>query len=413
VIVTIAFAAAFGVALTAPAPAQAVAPGAGMAQAAPAEAAAPAAAGWLARQLVDGNHLETTFGGTSYPDQGLTADAVLAFDAAGVAQDAAAAAAGWLAGDTVLPAYVGDGDTESYPGALAKISLVALAQGADPAAFGGVDLIARLRARQDGASGRFSDKSQYGDFSNAITQSLAIIALLRSGSSAAELAKPVDFLQASRCQNGGFPLQFGAATCASDVDATSYVVQALLAAGRDVSATLDFLQDVQDTGGGFRGSGPTNVVNANSTGIAAQALRAGGRGDPADDAVAFLARQQVGCTGPAQQRGAIAYDDKGFDAGSAPRATAEALYGLTGVGLAEIDNSGATAEAPTLDCTPPATATTTTAATSSAASVHGSATGAGELAATGARPVPVAVLGALLVLAGMGTLRLARRRARP
>ena len=40
------------------------------------------AAGWLSRQFVDGTHLVTDFGGTSYDDPGLTLDAVLGFAAA-------------------------------------------------------------------------------------------------------------------------------------------------------------------------------------------------------------------------------------------------------------------------------------------------------------------------------------------
>ncbi|RQX27337.1 peptidase, partial [Micromonospora chalcea] len=46
-----------------------------------------AAAGWLARQLVDGERFEAVFDGVAYPDQGLTLDAVFAFAAAGVADD--------------------------------------------------------------------------------------------------------------------------------------------------------------------------------------------------------------------------------------------------------------------------------------------------------------------------------------
>ena len=42
------------------------------------------AAGWLGRQMVDGDHLATAFGGATYPDPGLTLDAVLAFSAAKV-----------------------------------------------------------------------------------------------------------------------------------------------------------------------------------------------------------------------------------------------------------------------------------------------------------------------------------------
>src|SRR6266542_2728018 len=143
-------------------------------------APAPAAATWLATQLVDGNHLETSFEGTAYPDAGLTADAVLAFDAAKVEQDAAARATTWLATPDVLTGYIGNGGTESYAGAHAKLALVAEAQGVDPAAFGGRDLLAELRALQ-AKTGRFRDKSQYGDFSSGISQALAILALHRAG----------------------------------------------------------------------------------------------------------------------------------------------------------------------------------------------------------------------------------------
>jgi len=394
------------------------------------EHAAPAAAGWLARQFVDGNHLEVVFGDQTFPDQGLTADAVLAFDAADVSQQFAAAATTWLAGADVLPFYVGDGTDESYPGALAKLALVAIAQAEDPATFGGVNLVERLRARQDAASGRFSDRSQYGDFTNGITQSLAIIALRRAGDTAAELTKPVDFLVASRCTDGGFPLQFGQPTCASDVDTTAFVVQALLAAGRGAGAgsaagaALDHLEAVQDDGGGFGGSGPTSAVNANSTGLAAQALRVGGRAAAADAAVKYLLGQQVGCDGPDEQRGAIAYDATGFDKSTAVRATAQALYGLTGAGLSTIDNKGDAATAPTLDCAPPSTtsagtttastttASTTTASTTTAAPppAQGIGAGSGELPATGGRTGPATALGGLLLLAGAAALLLSRQR---
>ncbi|HEY3262470.1 MAG TPA: LPXTG cell wall anchor domain-containing protein [Pseudonocardiaceae bacterium] len=393
------------------------------------EHAAPAAARWLADQLVDGNHLETAFGGQTYPDQGLTADAVLAFDAADTAQDAAKAATAWLSGPDVLPFYVGDGDLESYPGALAKLALVAIAQGEDPAAFGGVNLIERLAARLDPATGRFSDKSQYGDFTNGITQSLAIIALLRAGTPAADLTAPVDFLVASECPDGGFPLEFGKQPCASDVDTTGFVIQALLAADRDTAAeaALDHLEAVQDGGGGFGGSGPTSAVNANSTGLAAQALRVGGRTEAADAAVQYLLDRQVGCEGPTEQRGAISYDASGFEQSTAVRATAQALYGLTGTGLSTIDNSGDAATAPALDCAPPTsstsptttTAVTTTATTTATAttptataqpSTRAVAAGTGELPATGARTRPATALGVLLLLAGGAALLLSRRR---
>ena len=91
-------------------------------------------------------------------------------------------------------AYTGGGDaTEFYAGSFAKLIVVAAAQGVDPTAFGTgprKDLVANLRAlecgthtRTDcpaGTAGRFSDRSQFGDFSNPITQSLAVIALERA-----------------------------------------------------------------------------------------------------------------------------------------------------------------------------------------------------------------------------------------
>lgn len=60
---------------------------------------ADAAAGWLARQMVDGEHYEVEFGGQVFPDQGLTIDAV---DATGMAVQAQLAAGRF--GDARLPA---------------------------------------------------------------------------------------------------------------------------------------------------------------------------------------------------------------------------------------------------------------------------------------------------------------------
>lgn len=304
---------------------------------------APAAAGWLARQLVDGERLETV---VSYPDQGATADAVLAFAAAGVAQDNAAKATAWLARPQSLTAYLGDGTTESYAGPHAKLALVAQVQGQDPRSFGGVDLIARLTALQS-PSGRFGDRSAYGDFSNGITQSLAVLALERHDS-APQAA--VDYLVGVACEDGGFPLHLLRTPCASDADATGYAVQALLATGRDAEAAraLGWLEQVQGASGGFGGSEPTLQENANSTGLAAQALRVGGRTAAADKAVAFLKSLQVGC-GDAARAGAIAYDASGFDQRNAARATAQGVTGIVGVGLLELSAHGE-ATAPELDC---------------------------------------------------------------
>lgn len=164
-------------------------------------------------------------------------------------------------------------------------------KGKDPRNFAGVDLIAGLTALQ-APSGRFTDRSQFGDFSNAFTQSYALFAL-------GEDARGTAYLAGSQCPDGGFPVTFETSPGVSDVDATAIVIQALRAQG---------------------GS------NANSTGLAAWVLRDRAARD-------FLKSLQVR-TGP--DAGAIAFDASGFDKANAPRATAQAVLGLTGANLATL-----------------------------------------------------------------------------
>jgi hypothetical protein len=299
---------------------------------------APAAAGWLADQLVDGKFL--LFDGTDFPAPGLTIDAVLAFAAAGVAGTDADSAMTWLAEPEVLSGYLGDGEQEAYAGAHAKLAFGAQVQGLDPTGFGGVDLPARLLTLLD-ADGRFSDRSEFGDFSNAFSQSFAILAL--AGTASGVPPDAVAFQQAAQCPDGGFPEQFAAEACASDVDSTAMVVQALLATGADPAAALDWLAGQQRPDGSFGG-------NANSTGLAAQALRSGGRDAAADRAATFLTDLQVGCDGPAEARGSVPTSQE--LAGDVPRATAQAILGLVGTGMADLDGTAAAADAPLLLCQP-------------------------------------------------------------
>lgn len=328
----------------------------GTAVAAPvAAAAAPrtilpddAAAGWLARQLVDGNHLETSFGGTSFPDQGLTIDGVLAFSAAKVAGSAAAAATAWLALPENVDGYTGGGGAESYAGPTAKLMLLAEVRGANPRAFGGVNLQARLLDLLT-PSGRFSDRSAFGDFSNAFGQSYAIVALNRIGRAP---ASSVAFLAGQQCADGGVPVTFEVQPCAGDVDATALAAQALRSAGRTAAAhrAIAWLIARQQSGGGFAALDGTGTPNANSTGLAGQALADAHRVLPAIRAGVFLARLQVRCAGPVADRGAIPFDSTGFDPATATRATAQAVLGLTGVGLSRLSAAGSRPTAPVLAC---------------------------------------------------------------
>lgn len=326
---------------------------------------AEAGAGWLARQFVDGNRLQSTFGDAAFDDQGLTIDGIFALAAAGAADDVAADATTWLGRSEVLEGYVGDGTAFSWAGALAKTALVAQVRGLDPTSFGedDVDLIDRLLDREQ-PNGRFTDLADFGDgpvdFSNAITQSLAILALHRHGSGPSDDA--IDLLLASQCADGGFDLRLEVDTgqCSSQADATSYAVQALLAVGNaGAQAGLDHLAAVQLDDGGFQGS---DEPSANSAGLAAQAFAAGDRTGPYEDAVGFILGLQQGCDAPEDDRGGIAAGPSGFSDDTAIRATTQAVPGLAGVSLDDLSAAGSTADAPVLDCTPAAPAPTTTTA---------------------------------------------------
>jgi hypothetical protein len=387
-----------------------------------------AAAGWLARQLVDGDHFETVFSGITYPDQGLTLDALFAFTAAGVASDSADKAAAWLAEPAVIANYLHyDDPAVSYAGAHAKLALAAQVRGQDPTSFGGVDLIAGLTALQ-APSGRFRDKLQTGDYSNGFTQSFAVLALDRwQGAPKAA----VDYLVGTQCPDGGFPLILEAATCVSHVDATAMAVQALLAVDRTDPAdtALTWLTGVQRPGGGFLDEKATGEGNANSTGLAAQALRAGGRTAAADKATAFLRSLQVGCTAAEADRGAIAFDQTGFTQASSLRASAQGVLGLVGVTFADLTAEGGQSGAPVLDCpvttttptsaittttttttTAPAATSDTTATSTTTSAVVAVAANRGTLARTGAAVGPTLWIGVLLLVGGVLAVVLSRKR---
>jgi hypothetical protein len=308
---------------------------------------AQAAAGWLARQMTNGNHFVDVLDGTSFPDQGLTIDAIFAFAAARTAGDYGARAAAWLARPSILKGYIGNGTTSSFAGATAKLLLAAEVRGLDPATFGGVNLPARLAARLT-ASGRYSDHSEFGDFSNAFSQALAVIATSRLGRAA---PSAVSFLAGTECSNGGFPLVFGQKTCTSDPDATALDVQALLAAGRPGPASrgLGWLGSVQRSDGGFA-SPPSTLSNTNSTGLAGEAFAVAGWASRAARARAFLTSVQVGCAGKPAHRGALAFTDQGFRAATATRATAQGILGLADVGLARLSARGSQPGDPHLGC---------------------------------------------------------------
>ena len=336
-----------------------------------AQAAGQVASDFLARELAaaPGGILQS-FG---YPDVGLTIDAILALDAAGVGQDSAAAATTAVAGS--LGSYLGpDFGDELYAGATAKALLLAIAQGQDPTTFGGFDLPTLLDGREQ-ENGRYTDLSQWGDYSNTIGQSLAIIALGRYDGTYSQAA--VDFLLAQQCTDGGRAMDYLAALVSSE------------------AAVLQ---------------------NANSAGLTAQALFLGGRLDEALTLMNFLMDLQLLCDAGDAVQGAITFDPIAYDErlgqGAAAtstdqdrRATAQAVYGLGGVSLLDVTSDGAIQGTPAPDCTTPTpTATATPPVTPSVSPTA-------ELAETGAGDsLTIAAVGGFLLAIG-GALVVAGRPA--
>lgn len=344
-----------------------VVPAVALATPGPAEAAAThdradAAAGWLGRQLdTDTNLITTTYAGQTYPDYGLTADVVLALDSAKVGRPAARRATAALRRDVL--AYTGGGDAnEYYAGAFAKLLVVAVAQGVSPTSFGSgprKDLVANLRALECGTQGRadcpaadkgrFSDRTQYTDYSNTITQSLGLIGLERATRRGASPAA-VGYLLGQQCPNAAFPEVFGAATCRASVDSTGVAVQALALVGTPrataaARAAGRWLAAHQHNDGSFSGNG---ARNANSTALAAQALTAIGRGTAAARARHFLRTLQVTCAGRPAARGLVRYT--AAKRGDTVRATGQAVPALARATLANVSARGSSRALPRLAC---------------------------------------------------------------
>ncbi|MFD8321034.1 prenyltransferase/squalene oxidase repeat-containing protein [Kitasatospora purpeofusca] len=309
-----------------------------------------AAAGWLARQLVDGDHFEKAVDGTAHPDQDLTVDAVLAFATAATADDAAARATAWLARPDILADYLGDGTTEAYAGPTAKLLLLTQVRGLDPTNFGGVDLVARLRSLL-APNGRFTDRSPAGDRSDIASQSFALIALSRTAEGAPQSAR--SFLSRSQCLTGhGYPAAFGTTTCTGDPDATALAIQGHNAGSGAGSSGLaqGWLVNQQRPDGGFASPGATEP-NAVTTGRVSHTLVTVGAG-AFYRAVKWLEPRQLRCAAPPEQRGAVPYDSTGFERSTAVRATVQATLAFfpSLKGFARLSAAGAKPDSPVLSC---------------------------------------------------------------
>jgi len=128
-------------------------------------------------------------------------------------------------------------------------------------------------------------------------------------------------------------------------------VQALTAEGRhdDAAVSLRWLVSVQHADGAFGDF--SGVPNARGTGLAAQALRAGGRFVAAVKARSFLIGLQEGCSSDPARRGAVANTVGFYDPMfTTPRSTAFAALGLSGSDFAHLSARGSRSGAPRLTC---------------------------------------------------------------
>ncbi|HTN79519.1 MAG TPA: prenyltransferase/squalene oxidase repeat-containing protein [Acidimicrobiales bacterium] len=277
---------------------------------------------WLSHELAANNHQLGFKGAPGFTDWGLTIDFVLALAGGGRASaaDTQATVSNVTANATSYVTDGAPGTTERYAGPMGKLLYMTKVFGVDSSNLGGLNIETELRAlmrTSGGQTGRFSDASAFGDFSNGFGQAFDILGLART--SGGVPAEAITFLLAQQCPAGGFRLFYDSGdTCASDAeadpDATGLAIQALVgqtAASGAVSEAVTWLLGQQDASGAFRGSGPTASLNANSTGIIAQALRAAGQTAAANKAGVWIQSLQLTDTNAGAASadiGVIAYD---------------------------------------------------------------------------------------------------------
>lgn len=313
---------------------------------------------WLAGQLTDGVVYNDQY---DFEDLGLTVDVGLAFkDLGGHGPDLRTVR---RAMSERVDAYTRFDSPDIYANATAKLLAFAQRTGKQDKVFGGVNLARRLNKRVVGhgrSAGRIADKTTFADSANTIGQAFAVKALATAGSRKAGRAK--QFLMKQQCDAGWFRLYFADADArqqkcgqgdSADTDATAFAVMGLRSLPRAhrgkavrgaIQQGLRWLVRSQKNNGGHVGGPPQDVVNANSSGLAAQALGDAGRCRPAQKAARWVRALQVdgdaAGTSLAGERGAIAYDQAAYDSAETDgitvesrdqwrRTSAQAVSGLT------------------------------------------------------------------------------------
>lgn len=352
----------------------------------PSQAAALAST-WLSTESVDG-----IFRYAGFPDWGFTADVALGHASAGQGTSHGGATLEALRANAVAMTNVGS--TPVSAAGTAKLALVAAVYGQDPTDFGGVNLVTTLNSlmvTSGDNAGLYSDSANPTPaFPNSFTQSYALTAAARIG---AGNEAAVAYLLAQQCPDGGFRLEASGTPCTdsttSDVDSTALAVQALEAASlagfgdgptvaRSIDAGSAYLVMNQNADGSFSSSGEWGMKNTNTTGLAAQALRATGAIASADLASAYLRSQQLLCEVGEVARGGFAFSEDDLAAARAAlalpvgnedsyrRATAQVILGLGGPSLAILSSDDRAPEGQPVTCETATTTTSTSTSTSAA-----------------------------------------------
>jgi hypothetical protein len=279
------------------------------------------AAHWQGSQLKAGR-ISTS----GFEDWGLTIDSAFAIAADGTQPRRLDRVTTAIARNYYSSYAVFQGDISA--GAMAKSLLAARVLGRHPRHFGGHNvrrLVLRLVAPRSAGfeSGRVRDTGKT-DYSNTFSQSYAVLGLARTGGVPRRV---VTYLLKQQCAKGYFrTFETAGKSCdrsssGSDADATSLAIQALVAArhsgshlGRTaIHRASRWLIARQHRNGGWGGGSVTRAVNANSTGLAVQALAAVHHRRGRAHAARYVASVQItrarAGRGPARRDiGAVAYN---------------------------------------------------------------------------------------------------------
>jgi hypothetical protein len=307
-----------------------------------------------------------------YLDHGLTLDFATTLEEVGGHDDVVTQILDAMQDPREIEGYLSFYDEKKngqYAGATAKLVHTVVSADREVADYRDdlLDDLDAMVARSGPEAGRAKDTGGT-DYSNAISQAFVVRALAISETEE-PLPDAVGFLLQQQCEEGWFRESMSAGkggehTCddgaAADstpsVDATAHALQALLevgdrlegALGEDAAAAVEsaaaWLEQAQASDGGHSVSGAADEPgNANSTGLAVEALAAAGRDDAAAEGARWLLDHTIGSSGPlAKDAGAVPFDDqalakarrngiKDADRPQWQRSTVEAAGGLHAV----------------------------------------------------------------------------------